>query len=321
MADGVVVTGAGAVCPIAGDFRSLIEGMGRSAPATPRVEFDFGSRLTLNQARRLDRLSQLVLVAAMQAAEGARLGEMDGERVGIVVGTGLGCLERTESYLAGVVREGTGYADAMGFADSMDNAPAAHCAIALGCRGPSFTVSQREISGEAAVVLAATLLDAGAADAVLVAAGDSVSPGFRQVLARIAPGLTPGEGAGALVLERAGPAASRGASSLGRLLGQALTCQPAPRGRLRVSSAELLPRAKATALAMAGMDTDAREIAVISPDELSSRIGWCMADGVLRALVALGRLDGGTARAALVAGAARGGSAAALVLGPSRFHP
>jgi 3-oxoacyl-[acyl-carrier-protein] synthase II len=321
-----VLTGLGAVTPFGEGVQALVSGLasGRCAPLCSG--FDPDARLSANQVRRLDRLSQLILVAALQAAGQARLADVDPERTGVVVGTGLGCLESTESYLDGIIEAGPRHMDALTFPDTIDSAPAGHCAMTLGCRGPSLTISQREISGEAAMALAAVLLRSGVVDAVVVAGGEVPGPTLRRLLPRWAPGLEAGEGAAAVVLETASSAGRRGRPALGTLLGSAMTGS-SPAGLSARAAASLVLNRSVDQLfrslrsvdggAMPGRETwsDAMRRSILPPESLEKRIGWWMADGVLRAALAVARLESSALPAALVGRAARGGTAAALLLG------
>jgi 3-oxoacyl-[acyl-carrier-protein] synthase II len=314
-----VVTGAGVLCPVGAGATEALAAFRGAGPPALRTEFDFGARLSLNQRRRLDRLSQLLLCACLEAADQAGWGRIDGDRTGLVIGTGLGCLEKTESYLRGIARTGLAYADAMGFPDAMDSSPAAHVAMTLGCRGTSLTVTQREISGEGALILAELLLRNGSADAVMVAAGDAASDELVQLLRRIAPGKRAGEVAAALVLETRESAERRGARTLGSLLGHGAAGAPVAAPALRYSSLEVLARARELAFSMAGIPPGgAADVPRVAADEVSKRIGWVMADGVLRAILALDRIAAGAGPAAIVERSARGGTAAAVVFGPGR---
>ncbi|HKQ62917.1 MAG TPA: beta-ketoacyl synthase N-terminal-like domain-containing protein [Candidatus Polarisedimenticolaceae bacterium] len=288
-----VVTGAGVICRLGEEPHEVRARFAAEAAPEDRA-IDLDARLTAHQLRRLDRLSQLVVAAGGAAARQSRLEQLDPARTGVVVGTGLGCLEKTDAFLRGLAARGPDHADPAAFPDSMDNAPAAHCAIAWGCRGPSLTVSEREISGECALILAAILIETGHADAMLVAAGDTAHRHLRRLVPRLSPGLRPHEGATALVLESAAAASRRGASVVGRLLGFAQSAA--------------LSQAVADAVAMAGLPTETAEI---SAGRVTSRAGWCQGDGLLRALLALTG-----ERPSIVARSARGGAAAALVLAP-----
>jgi 3-oxoacyl-(acyl-carrier-protein) synthase len=292
----------------------VVTGCGLVEP--PGLDARLAGRLNANQARRLDRLSQMLLVAARDAAEEAGLPAGGDARGAVVVGTGLGCLEKTDDFVGGLARAGVAHADALTFPDSVDNAPAAHLATAQGLRGPALTVSQREISGEAAIHLAALLLRRGLADRVVAAAGEVASPRWRAALALLAPGRTPGEGAAAIVLETAAGAALRGATPRARLLAVAQVAGPVPGGRLRSAPATLRQRAEAEVLCLAGVaghgdPGGAADLAAAPADR-----PYMMADGVLRSVDAISRMSSADDRPVLVSRAARGGLAAALLFGP-----
>jgi 3-oxoacyl-[acyl-carrier-protein] synthase II len=271
-ANGLVVTGTGIVCPLGSDPASVAAEL-RGGRCATRVESDFAKNLPMNIARRQDRLSKLILVAAIAAAERARLREVAGERTGLVVGTGLGCLEKTEGYLEGFARAGLAHADAMSFPESMDSSPAAHVSIVLGCRGPSMTVSQREISGECAIVLAAHHLEWGLADAVIVAAGDTTSPELVRALARLAPGVTPGEGAAAIVLETSKSAERRGAQPLARLLGWASKAAERRTSVTHLAPPDVEAKAVAAATRMATDEAEARAIVAAARTATTAETG------------------------------------------------
>lgn len=126
--------------------------------------------------RRLDRLSVWALVAAHLALRDAqiKLENEDRSRFAVVFGTGFGCAELTEAYLRTVASCGWAKSDPIIFPETLDNFPASHVARTLGLKGPNITVSCRGISGEAALIQAASLLQSGEADRVLVIAGDTL---------------------------------------------------------------------------------------------------------------------------------------------------
>jgi 3-oxoacyl-[acyl-carrier-protein] synthase II len=110
-------------------------------------------------------------------------------------------------------------------------------ATELGLFGPRQTVSTACASGATAILLGAELIRRGEADAALAGGTDALARmtllGFRALRAldpgaarpydATRRGLTLGEGAGMVVLERADLARARGASILGELLGGAQT--------------------------------------------------------------------------------------------------
>ncbi len=115
----------------------------------------------------------------------------------------------------------------------LSHAPAQALRRQLGTTGPCWTVSSACTSGAVAVAQAADLVAAGRAHRVLAFGGDALcrttTHGFGALSAHATEpcrpfdkdraGMSLGEGAGVLVLERADLAAARGARVLARLLG------------------------------------------------------------------------------------------------------
>lgn len=117
----------------------------------------------------------------------------------------------------------------------MGNIAAAQLSIAHGIKGPSMTVSTACSSGGDAITLGALLIRAGAADAVVVMAGEAaICPSLIHSLCKTGAlsktgesrpfdkdrsGFVMGEGGGALVLESEEHAIARGARVLADLLG------------------------------------------------------------------------------------------------------
>ena len=137
----VLVTGMGSVSSL-GVWQGLIDVPARApAPITrwptsglrranlvPRFRAD--EVVPGFKARRLDRLTVWSVTAAHLALEDAGLdvASWNPARVAVVCGTGFGCLERTEAFLASAERYGYGGADAIVFPETLANSPAGHVA-------------------------------------------------------------------------------------------------------------------------------------------------------------------------------------------------
>ena len=236
-----VITGVGTVSPF-GPLRGLMprselqprtvtawptDGVRRAFLVEPFRPADVVPGL---KTRRLDRLSAWCLVAAALAIEDARLDlkAEDRTRVAVVFGTGFGCIELTEDFFRSIVANGYAKSDPITFPESLTNAPAGHVARIFGLGGPNITLSQKGVSGEAALIQADSLLRSGQADVAIVLAGDvltrtmyewfeaagalSIACFDRAQLAARRDGFVPGESAAAVVMESGLRARGRGAA-------------------------------------------------------------------------------------------------------------
>jgi hypothetical protein len=173
------------------------------------------------KTRRLDRLSTWALVASALAIQdaGIDLSQLDRSRVGVVLGTGFGCAELTESFFQSAATNGWRGTDPSPFPEGLTNSPASHVALWHGLRGPNVTVGSKGFAGETALIQAAALLRRGQADLAIVLAGDTLTRAvyeWYEAAGLLSPacynseplpedgGFVPSEGIAALVLEPAG---------------------------------------------------------------------------------------------------------------------
>ncbi|MBO1420027.1 beta-ketoacyl synthase, partial [Streptomyces sp. FH025] len=253
----VAVTGLGLVTPAgtgAEDVWRHFLGGGPTARPDPELAglaVDFSCRvdgfnppalLGGRLARRLDRFSQLAVVAARQAVADAGLdpGEWDGERVGVVLGVSASSVQ-THAVEYGRLAEGL--ADRVSplmVPRSIPNMAAGEVGLDLGARGPGLVVSTACASGTSALALGCDLIRSGTCDLVLAGGTDSArTPMTAVAFDRLGAlsrrrhdpagasrpfdadrdGFVLGEGSGVLVLERPGHARARGAHPRGYLAG------------------------------------------------------------------------------------------------------
>jgi 3-oxoacyl-[acyl-carrier-protein] synthase II len=254
----VAVTGLGAVTPLGPDVAALWEGLltGRSgvrlldapafadSPVRLAATCDIEGRLDRVEARVLDRVQQLALLAAREAWADAGAPEVDPERLAVVVGSGIGgamtILGQHEVLQAGGARRVSPYLVPM----LMPNGPAATVGLDLKARAGVHAPVSACASGAEGLALALDLLRSGRADVVVAGGAEScVHPlpiaGFAQMRAlstrHDAPeaasrpydkgrdGFVLGEGAGILVLETEEHARARGARLHGHLAGAGIT--------------------------------------------------------------------------------------------------
>ncbi len=254
----IVVTGLGACTPLGGDVDATWDGLlaGRSGTRTldgeyaahrlpvtiaARLPVDPAGRLRPAQARRMDRAEQVAVVAAQEAWEHAgAAGQVDPDRLGVVVGTGVGgvrtILEQAET-LAG---PGLRHMNPLTVPMMMPNGPAAHIGLLISARAGVHAPVSACASGAEALVWAWRMLRSGDADMVLAGGAEaSITAVTLAAFARARTlslrndeperasrpfdvdrdGFVLGEGAGMLVLERAEHARARGARALARLAG------------------------------------------------------------------------------------------------------
>jgi 3-oxoacyl-[acyl-carrier-protein] synthase II len=264
----VVITGMGAVTPLGVGVDALYgrwsegecaieDGLGRCA------DFDPTEHLNRKDARRTDRFTHFAMVAADEALSSAWPDGLpyEPERIGCVIGTGIGGLGSLE-HQQDILRErGPKAVSPLAVPLLMGNAAAAAVAMRHGLHGSSFGVMSACAAGAHAIGAALRMIEAGEADAVVAGGSESAIAGV-AVAAFAAMGATSptgvsrpfdarrdgfvmGEGGGVLVLEDAERAKERGAEPLGEILGYAASSDahhltaPEPSGRDAARAIEL----------------------------------------------------------------------------------
>lgn len=253
----VAVTGLGALTPLGPDVAALEEGLlsGRSGvrllhepefaalPARLAATVNLTDRIDRVQARSLDRVQQVALVAAREAWADAGSPQVEPERLAVVIGSGIGGA-LTILGQHDVLREhGPRRVSPHLVPMLMPNGPAAAVGLELGARGGVHCPVSACASGAEAIALALELLRSGRADVVVAGGAEAcVHPlplaGFAQMRAlstrhdspeeasrpydKGRDGFVLGEGAGVLVLERTDFAQARGARVRGHLAGAGL---------------------------------------------------------------------------------------------------
>jgi 3-oxoacyl-[acyl-carrier-protein] synthase II len=284
----IVITGLGTVNALGLDVATYWDAVRAGKSAIRPIEgFDvsgFGSKLGAQlrgfapskfvdqmKLRRMDRLSQMALVASMEAVRDSGLdgGQIPSERMGVVIGNGYGGTSCTDEFFEGLLLRGPSGVNPMLFPTTVPNSAASITSIELKIKGPNSTFCQKDVSAEQAIIYAAGLLRRGAADAIIAGGGEelshviyhafsklwALSPGRSAVPSeegsfpfdRRRNGRVLGEGAGVLVLETLESAKRRGARIYAEFAGDAITS-----GAGGVSSypAETTPLVRAMGLAL-----------------------------------------------------------------------
>jgi 3-oxoacyl-[acyl-carrier-protein] synthase II len=267
----VVVTGRGVVSPVGTGADAFVDALleARSGvrqaseeggyTTAPCADFDPEAWMTPKEARRTDRFAQLALAAALQATEeSGLLDTIEPERLGILVGTGVGGLVTMQREMEAWIAKGDRAVSPHFVPMMMPNAAAGTVAMALGARGPGWSVASACATGAHAIGEGMRLIERGEVDAVVAGGAEAALTGlclaaFRRMgaLSRCGvsrpfdqrrDGFIMGEGAGILVLEAEEHARARGARVLGRLVGFAASndafhiTQPDPEGRGAIAS-------------------------------------------------------------------------------------
>ena len=246
----VVVTGLGATTPLGGDVASTWESLlaGRSGarkltddwtevPLPVQIAasaaVDPATVLDRVQARRLDRCEQFAIVAAREAWADAGSPEVDPDRLGVVVSSGIGGVASTIAAYDTLNEKGWQRLSPYTVPMLMPNGSAGWIAIELGARAEVHTTVSACASGAEAIGYAIDMIRAGRADVVL--AGGTEAAIIPLNVAAFAAmralstrndeperasrpfdkgrdGFVLGEGAGIVVLESAEHAARRGAT-------------------------------------------------------------------------------------------------------------
>ena len=272
----VVITGLGSLTSIGADTAAFWQAAcdGRSGVSTVtrfdttgfdvRIaswlpDFDPSPVVPPREARRVDRYAQFALVAADEAVRdaGLDLEREDRDRMGAIVGTGIGGLEEIEEQKATLIARGPQRVSPFLIPKMMANCAGGLIAIRFGLRGPNSTVvtacaSSSHAIGEAYFNVAHDLADVvvtGGAEATITPLGlggfiackalskrnDEPQRASRP-FDRDRDGFVMGEGAGILILEELEHAKARGARIYAEVLGFAATCDayhitaPEPRG-------------------------------------------------------------------------------------------
>jgi 3-oxoacyl-[acyl-carrier-protein] synthase II len=250
----IAVTGAGIICSIGRNkeevWRSIREsraGIGKLSrfpgetfptDIAAEVESDIGPLMPIakKDARRMSRSDRLAIIAAHEAL--IQAGDIPRGRTVVSTGTSTGgLLEGEDFYFARLVR-GRNRARASRVLQQPTSGPSDAVARALNLGGGVLSNATACASGGAAIGMAADLLRARQADAAIAGGSDALCrltySGFNVLQAvddrPCTPfdsqrrGITLGEGAAYLVLERWEDAVARGATILAELQGYGATC-------------------------------------------------------------------------------------------------
>ena len=253
----VAVTGVGAVTPVGNDakttWKALVEGRSgvdfikafdaTSFPvriAAEVTDFDPAGLAPAKELRKLDRNVLFALAAAKEAVADAGGNGYSADRVGVVLGSGIGGLSEIVRQQEILTERGPDRVSPTFIQNVLVDSASGQIAIELGLRGPNYAVVSACATGSHAVGEAAELIRAGQADAVLAGGTEAcihplILAGFTNMRGLAAEAEEParalrpfdatregfviGEGAGVLMLEELEAAEARGARIYAEVIG------------------------------------------------------------------------------------------------------
>jgi 3-oxoacyl-[acyl-carrier-protein] synthase II len=256
----VVVTGLGIVSPVGNDvaaaWASIVAGRSGIGPVT-RIdtttfsthfggeirELDLEPYISPKEARRMDAFMQYGVVAGIQAMRdsGFVVTEENTDRIGILMGSGMGGLESIEEAYDKYLETGSPKKVSPFFIPgSIINLVGGHLSIAFNITGPNLAVATACTTSTHALGLAMRLIQSGEVDAMLAGGSEMATcvtgmSGFAQAKAlsqrnddpqgasrpwdKDRDGFVMGDGAGAMMLEEFESAKARGANIYAEIVG------------------------------------------------------------------------------------------------------
>lgn len=259
----VVITGLGIVSPVGNDIATAWDnvvngrgGIGRITRFDPTElnshiagevkDFDVTAYMPAKEARQMDTFIHYGIAAGIQAWKdsGLELNDINAERFGVIVGSGIGGLQRIEETQKDYLERGARRISPFFVPASLINLVSGQLSIMLGLKGPSYAVVSACTTGLHSIGDAGRLIEYGDADVMLAGGTEStVTPlgvgGFAAMRALSTrnddpatasrpwdvdrDGFVLGEGAGVMVLEEYEHAKKRGAKIYGELAGYGMS--------------------------------------------------------------------------------------------------
>ncbi len=254
----VVITGMGAITPIGKNVEETWEGIRTKKCGIDKItlfdttnfktkldaeikEYDELKYFDAKQAKRLDKSSQLAIIAAREAVENSGITKENTnlDRVGIFVSSGIAGLKTIQEQCETNLQKGNRRVSPMFIPMSIANMPSGNIAIEFGFKGESMSIVTACASSTHAIGEAYKTIKLGEED-VVIAGGTEAAicevgiAGFENMKAlsgsedknrasipfdKERNGFVMGEGAGILVLEELEHAKKRNAKIYGEVIG------------------------------------------------------------------------------------------------------
>ena len=259
----VVITGMGAITPVGIGkeefWNSLVEGKSGvgyitrfdtenydTKIAAEIKDFNVSDYIDKKEAKRMDRFTQYAVVATKLALEdgSVSLEDIDLNKVGVVIGTGIGGMETLEAEHTKLMERGPNRVSPLIIPMMISNMAPGQISMMFGFKGSSMTITTACASGTHAIGESFRMIKEGKMNMVVTGGSEaSITPisvaGFCSMKAlstrndeptrasrpfdKERGGFVMGEGAGILILEELEHALSRGANIYGEVVGYGST--------------------------------------------------------------------------------------------------
>lgn len=259
----VVVTGMGAVSPIGNDVDAIWDSIQKGVCGIDRIthfdtteykvklageikDLDYDAYFPKRELKFNDTFTKYARIASKQAFEDADFkdGEIDFDRFGVIVGSGIGGIESLENAETVLNEKGPGRVSPYFIPMTLINLAAGSVAIDVGARGHCSATVTACAAGTNAIGEAFHKIAYGYEDVMMAGGSEAaITPlaiaGFTSMRAlhigedpsrasipfdRERSGFVMGEGAGILVLEELEHALGRGAKIYGEIIGYGASC-------------------------------------------------------------------------------------------------
>ncbi len=259
----VVITGMGLVSPLGNDVDTfwnnlvagkngvttqdwLVEaGYNATVAAATKEEVKIDDIVDFKEARRMDPFTRYAVHSAKHALAQSKLDipNEDPERLGVIIGSGVGGLYTFEEQHAMLIKRGHRRVSPFFIPMMIPDIAAGYVSIIWGLKGPNFSVNSACATAAHAIGLGMRAIRYGDADVMVCGASDAALTqmgfaGFANMKAltfnpdpetasrpfdKARDGFVMGEGAGVFVLESLEHAQARGANILAELSGFGMT--------------------------------------------------------------------------------------------------
>ena len=271
----VVITGLGAITPIGNNVQDFWKGIKEGKCGIDEITHfdtaDYKVKLAAEvknynpedyfdrkSAKRLDTFSQFAIIAAKEAWNDSKLDKEteNMERVGVILGSGIGGLETMEREMTNIHEKGPDRVSPMFIPMNIANMAAGNVAIELGAKGESIAMVTACASGTHCIGESFRMIKNGYQDVVIAGGTEAtITPigiaGFTNIKAlsqatdknrasipfdKERNGFVMGEGAGIVILEELEHALKRNAKIYAEVVGYGATSDayhitsPAPGG-------------------------------------------------------------------------------------------